>query len=181
MFIACNNCHKKFDVDSNLIPDKGRLLQCNACSHEWFFKKETINEPITPIKIEKEETIELLDNTPKSEIDTDDKLHEKEETIELLDNTPYLEIDTEDKIHENDTKIFKEKKSIKDLFAKTKKRKNYKILNSLLVTLISFVAFIIILDTFKTPISETVPNIELLLYNFYETLHDLTLFFKDLF
>ena len=157
MFIACNNCHKKFDVDSNLIPDKGRLLQCNACSHEWFFKKETINEPITPIKIEKEETIELLDNTPN------------------------LEIDTEDKIHENDTKIFKEKKSIKDLFAKTKKRKNYKILNSLLVTLISFVAFIIILDTFKTPISETVPNIELLLYNFYETLHDLTLFFKDLF
>ena len=40
MIITCNNCNKKFDIDSNLISDKGRLLQCASCDHKWFFKKE---------------------------------------------------------------------------------------------------------------------------------------------
>src|SRR6056300_1987131 len=39
MIITCNNCNKKFEVDSRLIPDKGRLLQCASCDHKWFFKK----------------------------------------------------------------------------------------------------------------------------------------------
>ena len=39
MIITCNNCNKKFDVDSSLIPDMGRLLQCASCDHKWFFKK----------------------------------------------------------------------------------------------------------------------------------------------
>jgi predicted Zn finger-like uncharacterized protein len=54
MIIACNNCHKKFDIDSNLIPEKGRLLQCNSCNHKWFFKKEIINDSVEAIKVEKE-------------------------------------------------------------------------------------------------------------------------------
>ena len=36
----CNNCNKNFDLDSALIPKKGRLLQCNSCDHKWFFKNE---------------------------------------------------------------------------------------------------------------------------------------------
>ena len=39
MIITCNNCNKKFDVDSSLIPNMGRLLQCANCDHKWFFKK----------------------------------------------------------------------------------------------------------------------------------------------
>jgi len=39
MIINCNNCNKKFDVDSSLIPDMGRLLQCASCDNKWFFKK----------------------------------------------------------------------------------------------------------------------------------------------
>ncbi len=81
MIIACNNCHKKFDIDSNLIPDKGRLLQCNSCDHKWFYKKEIINKPIEPINIEKAETIDLLDSTTEIEPDINDSNHENESKI----------------------------------------------------------------------------------------------------
>ena len=37
MIISCENCNKNFEVDSDLIPEKGRLLQCNACDHKWFY------------------------------------------------------------------------------------------------------------------------------------------------
>ena len=50
MIITCNNCNKKFDIDSNLISDKGRLLQCASCDHKWFFKKEVLEKKkISPI------------------------------------------------------------------------------------------------------------------------------------
>ena len=52
MIISCNNCNKKFDIDSSLIPEKGRLLQCSSCNHKWYFTKEIINEPVKPIKID---------------------------------------------------------------------------------------------------------------------------------
>ena len=84
MIISCNNCEKKFDIDSILIPEKGRLLQCNSCNHTWFFKNETINEVtrkdesnksnekiikplinIEPLNVEKTESIELLDEKIK--------------------------------------------------------------------------------------------------------------------
>ena len=60
-------------------------------------------------------------------------------------------------------------------------KKNYRILNILVVSIISFAAFIIIIDTFKTPLGNIVPNTELLLYNLYETFRDIGLFIRDLF
>ena len=60
-------------------------------------------------------------------------------------------------------------------------KKNYRILNILVVSIISFAAFIIIIDTFKTPLGKIVPNTELLLYNLYETFRDIGLFIQDLF
>ena len=78
MIITCNNCNKKFDIDSNLIPQKGRLLECGSCKCKWFFKKviknnliETVNidksievkinkEELGLIKIEASENIKLL-------------------------------------------------------------------------------------------------------------------------
>ena len=38
MIISCTECKKKFKVESDLIPDQGRLLQCGLCNHKWFFK-----------------------------------------------------------------------------------------------------------------------------------------------
>ena len=52
MIISCNNCNKKFNLDSNLIPENGRLLQCASCDHKWFFKKEVPEDTISPIVID---------------------------------------------------------------------------------------------------------------------------------
>ena len=39
MIIECINCPKKFEVNSDLIPDDGRTIQCSSCNHIWFYKK----------------------------------------------------------------------------------------------------------------------------------------------
>ena len=47
MIIVCTNCNKKFEVDPELIPEKGRSIQCGSCDHKWFYKKgaqETTSE-----------------------------------------------------------------------------------------------------------------------------------------
>ena len=51
----------------------------------------------------------------------------------------------------------------------------------ILVAIISFVAFIIILDTFKNPLTSIFPNIKIILDNLYQSLHDIKLFMLDLF
>ena len=43
-----------------------------------------------------------------------------------------------------------------------------------------FAAFIVFMDTFKTPVSNFFPEIEVILYNLYETFKDVILFLKDL-
>ena len=154
MIVQCNNCHKKFDLDANLIPEEGRLLQCSACNNTWFFKKKKIETPqeVTKPEIQnnkEEETISpKIDDANSSKIPSNDEIEnvEVEKTIEPLPD-----------------------------------KKNYRILNILVVSIISFAAFIIIIDTFKTPLGKIVPNTELLLYNLYETFRDIGLFIQDLF
>ena len=53
-------------------------------------------------------------------------------------------------------------------------------LSYLLVISISFVAFIIFIDTFKSYISSFIPGIDFYLSSLYESLKDILLFFKDL-
>ena len=55
-----------------------------------------------------------------------------------------------------------------------------KFLSYIIVSIITFIGIIIILDTFKDPLSNFFPNLELALYNLFETLRDLILFAKDL-
>ena len=168
MIITCNNCNKKFDIDSNLIPDKGRLLQCAACNHKWFFKKEIL-ENTTGLIVEdiENDSVNIFDQnnpTNNAEINTSD-LPKEEVSVDA-------EVEQE-KIEPNINKDISAK-------AKTKKTKNFKILNFIIVAIISFVAFIIILDTFKNPIGQVVPNIEFILYNLYESIKDILLFIRDL-
>ena len=59
-------------------------------------------------------------------------------------------------------------------------KKKYNFLALAYVFIISFIAFIIILDTFKDPITKIFPNTEILLYNLYESIKDIVLFIKDL-
>ena len=44
MIIECNNCNKKFEVNSELIPNEGRSIQCGSCDHIWYFKKDSTSE-----------------------------------------------------------------------------------------------------------------------------------------
>ena len=154
MIVQCNNCHKKFGLDANLIPEEGRLLQCSACNNTWFFKKKKIETP-------QEVTIPEIQNNKEEEIISPKKDH----------------INSSEKSSNDEIENVKEEKIIEPLPDK----KNYRILNILVVSIISFAAFIIIIDTFKTPLGKIVPNTELLLYNLYETFRDIGLFIQDLF
>ena len=55
-----------------------------------------------------------------------------------------------------------------------------KLLSYILVLIITFVAILLIIDTFKTALYQIFPRLELVMYNFYETLKDISLFVKDL-
>ena len=144
MIISCINCLKKFEVNSDLIPVEGRLLQCSACSQEWFFIVFISNKVIKSDKI---------DNPTYS----DNSLIQKKEVV---------------------TKTIKKWMSFTNI--KKDEEKKFKILNITIIFIISFVAFIVLIDTFKYPISKIIPNIEFILFNLYESIKDIILFFKDL-
>ena len=170
MIITCINCNKKFDLDSNLISDKGRLLQCASCDHKWFFKKEVFEKKkISPIK---EDT--SIDNP-----DIFDQNNSSINNVESVSNASNdeVEVNLEDETKE---KIEINKGKSTQVNTKPNKQKNFKILNIFVVSIISFVAFIIIVDTFKYPIGKIVPNIEFILYNLYESIKDISLFIRDL-
>ena len=169
MIITCNNCNKKFDIDSSLIPDKGRLLQCASCDHKWFFKKEVLKKKISPIN---EDT--SIDNV--NIFDQNNSSINDEESISDTPNDE-VEVDLKEDIKKKNEININESLQKNN---KAKKQKNFKILNILVVTIISFVAFIIIVDTFKYPIGKIVPNVEFILYNLYESIKDISLFIRDL-
>ena len=155
MIIQCINCNKKFEVDPELIPEKGRTIQCGSCDHNWFYKKD-IPQPSSEIHEEipvVEETQEInISNQDIGEINIpDEKLEDKTDTKQI-----------DDKINSKKSNVFN------------------KIISYLIVAIISFVALIIVLDTFKTPLNNIFPNLEQILFNLYETFEDIGLFFKDL-
>ena len=55
-----------------------------------------------------------------------------------------------------------------------------KIFNYFIVLIITIIAAIIFLDTFKNNLSSVFPGLELFLYNLFETIKDINLFIKDL-
>ena len=155
MIIVCTNCNKKFEVDPELIPEKGRSIQCGSCDHKWFYKKGA------------QETISEI-----NDVTTGDEIKQEIKIIEhVADEKKIIEESIEDKVE------FKQNNH-----EKTLKKSNIlnKIISYLIVAIISFVALIIVLDTFKTPLNNIFPNLELILFNLYETFEDIGLFLKDL-
>jgi predicted Zn finger-like uncharacterized protein len=149
MIIVCINCNKKFSVESQLIPDEGRNIQCGSCNHIWFFDKNIQNSnKLSSSSTKIDTSVADKKNTPgiKTEISFD----------EALDNTNSKEIESKIKFNFNS------------------------FLSYILIFIVSFVALLIILDTFKSPLYKIYPNLEFLLFNFYETLKDINLFIRDL-
>ena len=155
MIIECINCNKKFEVDPDLIPEKGRSIQCGSCGHKWFYKKDLFE--------------------PSSNTDNEINIEEEIQEITISkDNTEKLSIQEEINVDKNLNDVSKEDKP--------EKKSNIfnKIISYLIVIIISFVALIIVLDTFKKPLSNIFPNLEIILFNLYETFEDIGLFLKDL-
>ena len=142
MIINCPECNKNFNIDQNLIPNEGRLLQCGSCNYKWFFK---INNNEEQIKIKKK-----LDHN--SDIESISK-------------------STKEKISDD----FDKSTSVKK-----KEKSNINYLNILLVIIISTIAFVLVLDTFKNQLILVFPNINFLLDNLYQSLEDIKLFTLDL-
>ena len=144
MIITCNNCNKKFDIDSILIPDKGRLLQCASCNHKWFFKKEVLEKKINPINEDTSiDNVNIFDQN-------DSSVDDKESVLDAPNNEVEIEVDLEE---ENKEKIEINIDERPQENTKPKKQKNFKILNIFVVTIISFVAFIIIVENYQHTIS----------------------------
>ena len=156
MIIECPNCNKKFNIDENLIPEKGRLLKCSSCDHTWHYNLPTKNEYQSNKQLNKKEII-------INEVDN----RQTKVKSELANKN---ELDNEDENLKN-----------KKPNSKVKKKTEYNILSLLIVFLISFIAIIFLIDTFKLQIANFFPDIITILDNLYATLHDLILFFKDLF
>ena len=55
-----------------------------------------------------------------------------------------------------------------------------KFLRYIIVFVLSVGGLFLVLDTFKTPLSNFFPELELILFNFYEIFQDIFLFLKDL-
>ena len=145
MIITCPCCEKKFEVDSNLIPEKGRMLKCGSCDQTWFYNPTTVM---------------------KSDILQEIQPEEK----------PKLPEENKENININGHKDYK----IKEI----EKSSNFglgKILSYITVIIISFIALIVILETFKTSLGNIFPGLEFLLYSLFETIKDIFLFFKNLF
>ena len=150
MIITCDQCLKKFEIESNLIPKSGRLLQCSSCGQKWFYKRHISEE--TKVFLEPQD-------------------------IKIKKIEPIIKED-------NNIKIFNDSETIK----KNKRKHSYRrleskklsFLNVILVFIISIIALIVLLDTFRSPISLMIPGIEFILESLYETLKDILLFIQDL-
>ena len=161
MIIECVNCDKKFNVNSELIPNEGRTIQCGSCDHIWFFNP---NDEILVSAINQDKK--------KKNLNVKRKKEEK-----------YISSDSSKKIDKVVKKI-DDKKNKGSEIVKYQPQTNFtliKFLSYILVAIISFVALIIILDTFKATLFNFYPDLEFFLFSLFETLKDIKLFVKDLF
>jgi len=151
MIIDCINCNKKFNVNSELIPDEGRTIQCGSCNHIWFYKK-------------------IQNKSRKSQV------KEEIESLNIQEKKYDFKIDENKK-----TKIHTKKKGSEIIKYQSKSSFTFgNFLSYIVVFIISLIGLIILLDTFKSPLYVIFPNLEYFLFSFYETLKDIELFIRDL-
>ena len=166
MIIQCENCNKKFEIQDNLIPDDGRLLECGSCAHQWHYT------PITKLEL----TDEVQTKADEVQVKTDEVQIKDEPAEQLIVKKTKKKSKIIKKIYENDAddEIDQTNEII------TTKEKNISFINFLLVGIISFVAIVILVDTFKNQIAYVIPNISLYINELHEILRDIFLFIADL-
>ena len=162
MIIECPACSKKFNIDEKLIPDDGRLLKCGNCEHTWFFKKdESIKLETENVRKDEIEEIKSEINIKPSEepIKKTKKIRKKISKTSITKESTSKELVSIDK-----NSVLNENKIIKKIF----------------LIIISIIAFILLLDTFKNQLSLIFPGILKMSDSLYLVINDLKLFIKDL-
>ena len=167
MIIQCVNCNKKFEIQDKLIPDDGRLLECGSCAHQWHYT------PITKLEL----TDEVQTKVDEVQVKTDEVKIKDEPAEQLIVKKTKKRSKIVKKVYENevDDEIDQTNEII------TTKEKNISFINFLLVGIISFVAIVILVDTFKNQIAYVIPNINLYINELHEILRDIFLFIADLY
>jgi len=166
MIISCSNCNKQFKINPSLIPDNGRDVKCGSCNHIWFYKLEDNKTELPP----------LIDNFVDKKIE--DVIDNKIVDDINKPNDVSLEKEIDDRIDKIEDKIPEKQKPLKN---KIKKNTSGKFFSYLVVSIISFVALIILIDTLKVPLINVFPGLEILLFNLFEILKDIKLFIIDLY
>ena len=161
MIISCPNCRKQFRIDTSLIPDEGRDVQCGSCNYIWFYQ----------IKNENSSTLQL--NEVINNADADSDLVKKKDEDIFKNKVPSLK-------NKDDLNNEISKNEQKQVVNKNIKKNGINFFSYLIVFFISIIAVIILLDTLKTPLIDIFPRLEILLFNLYETLQDIKLFIIDL-
>jgi predicted Zn finger-like uncharacterized protein len=162
MIISCPNCNKQFIIKPSLIPDNGRDVKCGSCDHVWFYK----------IEDNKTEPLPLSDDFADKNIDNN-----------FVDNTNEpndisIQKDIDDNRDKIEDKIPKKQIPVKN---EIKKNTSSKFFSYLVVSIISFMALIILIDTLKVPLIDIFPGLEIILFNLFEILKDIKLFIIDLY
>ena len=156
MIIECINCKKVFEINSELIPENGRTIQCGSCNHVWFYNPRVID-----IKKELKQDVEIS----ISERPTKKQINKSEQKV----------------FEEKDYSKLKDKKNYEITKYKPRKSLSFiKLLSYLIVLLITFVALLVIIDTFSTYLYQLFPSLELVIFSLFEILKDIKLFIKDL-
>ena len=162
MIIECPACYKKFNIDEKLIPDEGRLLKCGNCKHTWFFKKEE------NIKIESKTTKIIETEENKSEINIEPVKEPIKQTKKIRK-----------KISKKSLTKESTSKELVSIDKSSASREN-NIIKKIFLIIISIIAFILLIDTFKNQISVIFPGILKMSESLYLVINDLKLFIKDL-
>ena len=162
MIINCECGKKKFNIDSSLIPEEGRLLKCGSCSKIWHYT------PILETKNDKDLDVKINENINKNEVPSNELIND--ENFTDTNQKVLSEENTED-----------EKIDIKNENEKQEKDGKIKIvLIYFIIILISLLGFIFLIDTFKSYLFSVFPGIAPFFDSFYQTVLDVKLFIKDL-
>ncbi len=162
MIVECPACSKKFNINEKLIPDEGRLLKCGNCEHTWFYKKDE------KIKLEAETTKISQIEENKSEIN-----------IEPVDEPIKQTKKIRKKISKKSLTKESTSKELVSIDKSSVSREN-NIIKKIFLIIISIIAFILLIDTFKNQISVIFPGIVQMSDSLYQVINDLKLFIKDL-
>ena len=174
MIITCPCNRKKFKIDANLIPATGRELKCGSCGHVWFYNNESKDEISSKIEINNKletQNIKFEDKNLNLSPELKDVLIKNEDNTILKKDKTSIEL-------EENKKTFQ--KNIKKKQRNKINEKPISFINKIIISFITLIAIIILIDTFKNEIINFLPRLNPAFNSFYAILADINSFIKDL-